>query len=121
MFATVAEKLYGDDAWGLVQELAASLATCSNEEFGYVAFAEDTPVAIGRLFARAGSVFAGLYSGGTLPTFRRRGFYRSLIAVRAKDALALGKTYLTVDALPTSRPILERLGFMRLTDSWPCS
>jgi hypothetical protein len=25
-----------------------------------------------------------------------------------------------VDALPTSRPTLERLGFERITDTWPC-
>jgi hypothetical protein len=28
---------------------------------------------------------------------------------------------LLVDALPTSRPILEKLGFVRLTDTWPCT
>ena len=35
--------------------------------------------------------------------------------------MELGARYLSVDALPTSRPILERLGFVRLTDSWPCT
>jgi len=33
---------------------------------------------------------------------------------------ASGAKYLLVDALPTSRPILERLGFQHLTDTWAC-
>ena len=28
--------------------------------------------------------------------------------------------YTITAALPTSRPILERLGFVRLTETWPC-
>jgi hypothetical protein len=65
-------------------------------------------------------LFAGLYGGGTLKTHRRRGFYRALVAARAQDARELGARYLLVDALPTSRPILERMGFQRITDTWPC-
>jgi hypothetical protein len=42
------------------------------------------------------------------------------VAARARDARAFGARYLIVDALPTSRPILERLGFQWLTDTWPC-
>ncbi len=33
---------------------------------------------------------------------------------------SLGARYLQVDALPTSRPVLERLGFQWLTDTYPC-
>ena len=44
-----------------------------------------------------------------------------MVAARARDAVRLGAEYLIVDALPTSRPILERLGFVHLTDTWPCT
>jgi len=42
------------------------------------------------------------------------------LAARARDAIALGAKFLLVDALPTSRPILERLGFEQLAQTWPC-
>jgi hypothetical protein len=48
--------------------------------------------------------------GGT----RRRppqGWYRAVVAARARDAVARVLRYLLVDALPTSLPILARLGF----------
>ena len=77
-------------------------------------------VSVGRLETHPDGMFAGLYGGGTLASHRGRGFYRAMVAARARDAIELGARYLMVDALPTSRPILERLGFVRLTDSWPC-
>ena len=80
----------------------------------------DTPVSVARLLSAAGSHFGGLYGGGTIESHRGRGFYRKLIAARARDALHVGARYLIVDALPTSRPILEALGFEHLTDTWPC-
>jgi hypothetical protein len=87
---------------------------------GYIAYADDQPVSIGRLYTHPDSIFGGLYGGGTLAAFRGRGFYRALVAARARDAIAAGAAYLIVDALPTSRPILQKLGFQWLTDTWPC-
>ena len=55
--------------------------------------------------------FAGLYGGGTDPVWRGRGVYRAVVAARAAEARARSVRYLTVDALETSRPILQRLGF----------
>jgi GNAT superfamily N-acetyltransferase len=55
--------------------------------------------------------FAGLWGGGTLPQWRGRGIFRALVAHRARLAAARGIRYLQVDAMPMSRPILERLGF----------
>jgi GNAT superfamily N-acetyltransferase len=46
---------------------------------------------------------------------RGRGIHRSLVHARAREALRLGYTYLTVDAMETSRPILESLGFVPMT------
>ena len=63
--------------------------------------------------------FADLWGGGTLPEYRRRGVYGALVSVRAAEARQCGVQYLTVDALPTSQPILERIGFERLTTTTP--
>jgi GNAT superfamily N-acetyltransferase len=67
----------------------------------------------------AGSGFATLWGGGTLPAWRGRGIYRALVAERAKRARQRGFRYLQVDASDDSRPILERLGFVSVTTSTP--
>ena len=51
-------------------------------------------------------------AGVTLPAFRGRGLYRSLLAARCKLARANGATLaLTKGRVETSAPILERAGF----------
>jgi GNAT superfamily N-acetyltransferase len=64
-------------------------------------------------------LFAGLWGGSTTPAWRGRGVYRALVARRAQLAGARGYRYLQVDALETSRPILQRLGFVAITDTTP--
>ena len=81
----------------------------------FVAYAGGKPVSAGRLELPTGRAFASLWGGGTAPEFRERGIYRALVAARSKVAREHGFRYLTVDALPTSRPILQRLGFAPLT------
>ncbi|HTP55015.1 MAG TPA: GNAT family N-acetyltransferase [Thermoplasmata archaeon] len=85
----------------------------------FVAYAEKGPVASGRIELAPSRSFAGLYGGGTAPEYRHRGIYRDLVAVRAEYAAALSYRYVTVDAQETSRPILERLGFVPLTTTRP--
>lgn len=120
VFRQLAEAIFAKDYTFTATELAAALAAGSTQHRGYIAYAGDIPVSVGRLYTHPQSWFAGLYGGGTLPAWRGQGHYRALIAARARDAVALGARYLQVDALPTSRPILERLGFQWLTDTWPC-
>ena len=84
-----------------------------------VACVDGAPVSGGRVDLEPGKDFAGLFGGVTLPEFRRRGLYRATVAERARIAREHGYRWLTVDALPTSRPILERLGFRRLTTTTP--
>ena len=55
----------------------------------------------------------------TLPEFRGRGLYRATVAKRAELARDSGYRWLYSDALPTSRPILERLGFVAITTTTP--
>jgi GNAT superfamily N-acetyltransferase len=81
----------------------------------FVAYVEGIPVASGRLEQLPRRSFAGLWGGGTSPEYRHRGVYRSLVAARAAVARDSGYRYLTVDAQESSRPILERLGFVPLT------
>ena len=51
----------------------------------------------------------------TFPGFHGRGLYGATVARRAEPASECGYRFLYVDALPTSRPILEQLGFVKLT------
>lgn len=87
----------------------------------YVAYCNDIPVGASRCVFHPDSVFAGLWGGAVLPEYRSRGIYRSMIRRRAQDAQVFGARYLQVDALPTSRPILERLGFKTLSVTHPCT
>jgi hypothetical protein len=84
-----------------------------------IAVAGETPIAAGRVVFHPGTDFASLWGGGTLPAWRRRGVFRSLVAQRASLASARGFRYLQVDASPESRPILRRLGFVELATTTP--
>lgn len=119
-FRTVLVDVFGEANDATIAALADALASGSREHLGYVAYADDEPASVGRLYTHPQSAFGGLYGGSTRAKFRGRGLYRALVAARARDAMELGAKYLLVDALPTSRPILERLGFAHLTDTWPC-
>ena len=76
-------------------------------------------VSAARMELVPGTRFAGLWGGGTVEGWRGRGIYRALVAHRARAAVARGYRYLQVDAMATSRPILERLGFEPMTTTQP--
>jgi GNAT superfamily N-acetyltransferase len=84
-----------------------------------VAWAGAVPVSSGRVTFLHGSEFAGLWGGGTLPGWRGRGIFKTLVAHRARLAAERGFTYLQVDATDDSRPILHRAGFTELTTTTP--
>lgn len=119
-FRLVAEEVFAKHYDFTIAELANALRAGSTQHRAYVAYGDGEPVAVGRLYTNPASCFGMLVGGGTRPRFRGQGLYRALIAARAADAAAAGATHLLVDALPTSRPILESLGFQWLTDTWPC-
>ncbi|CAM3330225.1 N-acetyltransferase domain-containing protein [Stackebrandtia soli] len=112
-------RVFGDDGGRLRRQLW----TQWHEDRASVAFvlalAGDEPVSAARVefYDRAG--FAGLWGGGTVQHWRGRGVYRALVAHRARLAVERGIDYLQVDALPTSEPILRRLGFVRLATTTP--
>ncbi len=104
---------FGEEAYRNSAEYAEILR--APDQALFVAYAEGVPVASGRVELPLHRAFAGLYGGGTVPGFRQRGIYRALVGARGALARRLGYRYLTVDARESSRPILERLGFLPLT------
>ncbi|HNX31392.1 MAG TPA: hypothetical protein PKM35_07280 [Holophaga sp.] len=85
----------------------------------YLAFADGFPVAHARITFHDRSRFAGLWGGSTLMEYRCRGFYTALLAVRVQEARRRGVEFLTIDASPMSRPIVEKHGFRFLTETQP--
>ncbi|NHC15616.1 GNAT family N-acetyltransferase [Motilibacter deserti] len=112
--------VWGEDHRWLVDAVLAERAADPGSLRMHVAEADDgTVVAAAWVRLHAGSPFASLWGGSTRPGWRRRGVYRSLVALRAREALAAGARWVTVDASPDSRPVLERLGFVPVTATTP--
>jgi ribosomal protein S18 acetylase RimI-like enzyme len=66
-----------------------------------------------------GTDFASLWGGSTLPEWRRQGLYRALLLHRARKAADRGYRYIRVDASEDSRPILQRVGLLRVATTTP--
>ena len=118
-YVAVHDQVFGGDHSAAGRALVRALDREPPRELGVVCFAAEGPVAAGRIEFNDRSDFASIWGGGTLPHWRGRGIYRATVAARARLACERGYRYLQVDALPTSRPILERLGFVQLTATTP--
>jgi ribosomal protein S18 acetylase RimI-like enzyme len=106
--------------WGwLADDLIRRISTTGEEIAVLVAEAERDVVSAGWIVFHAGTEFASLWGGSTLPQWRGRGIYRALVAARATLALARGVKFLQVDASDESAPILRRLGFHAVTTTTP--
>jgi GNAT superfamily N-acetyltransferase len=116
---SVHEQVFGGDHSDLGRTFLAGLASRPGSAAAVVAMAGSDAIAAGRMEFHAGTEFASLWGGGTLPAWRGRGIFRALVAYRATLASARGFRYLQVDALPPSRPILKRLGFVELATTTP--
>ncbi|MFJ4366382.1 GNAT family N-acetyltransferase [Streptomyces chartreusis] len=119
LVAQVHERAFGTDGSRLRHQLLARLTADADTVVAVVALAGDTPVSAARMELVPGTRFAGLWGGGTVEGWRGRGIYRALVAHRARAAVDRGYRYLQVDAMSSSRPILERLGFEPLTTTTP--
>jgi GNAT superfamily N-acetyltransferase len=119
MLAVQAE-VWGEDYTSLGERLARDLREHPALLSVYAAYADDRPVSSAWLYTNPGSRFAGLWGGATLPAYRGRGIYTALVAVRAQEAIARGVQFLTIDASPMSRPIVQKLGFHFMTMTFPC-
>lgn len=111
--------VWSEDRSWLGEALAAEVAADPDGITIVVAQAGETVVSAGWIRYVPGTDFAGLWGGSTLEAWRRKGIYRALVAHRARLAVARGYRYLQVDASDNSRPILERLGFVPLTETVP--
>jgi GNAT superfamily N-acetyltransferase len=78
----------------------------------WLAYLDGEPVAWGS--AIAGSRGLYLSGGATLPEARGHGCYRALVRARWDEAVARDTPGLVVGAQETSRPILERCGFVKV-------
>jgi GNAT superfamily N-acetyltransferase len=112
-FVAVTSAAFGRDNRSRTTGYVASLADPTIELF--VAYRDGRPAAAGRLDLPEGRVFASMWAGSTVPEQRGRGLYRALVGRRADEARRRGYRFLTTDARDTSRPILERVGFVALT------
>jgi hypothetical protein len=111
--------IWREDGGRLADRLEAELGHAPDELAIVIAEADRAVVCAGWVRFEAGSDFATLWGGGTLPGWRGRGIYRSIVAHRAELAGRRGYRYLEVDASADSRPILERLGFVAVTTTTP--
>jgi GNAT superfamily N-acetyltransferase len=116
----VKRQVWDQDYADLGRYLARTMTDHPERMSVYVAYVDQEPACAGRIEFPAGSRFASLWGGATLEDYRGRGLYTSLLAVRAQEAKARGLEFLTVDASPMSRPILEKHGFEMIAYSYPC-
>lgn len=86
----------------------------------YVAYVDNVPASCAWLTWYKPSQFAGLWGGATLSQYRKQGLYSALVAARLQEAKQKGIRFTTVDAMPSSRPILEKIGFRSIGYSYPC-
>jgi hypothetical protein len=114
--------LFGEGHAALARLLRAEEAADPEHVRSVVVVDEETGHVVGHGILRLekGTDFAGLWAGKVHPDHRGRGLYRAMTALRAQWAIAAGHGVCRVDALPTSRPILERMGMVQVTTTTPC-
>jgi GNAT superfamily N-acetyltransferase len=121
-FLSLEEAIWGEQADTSRSFLRTALESRFQGDRAFIAYSGEKPIGFGRVTVSEGSQFAGLWTGSVLPEFRRRGVYRALLAARIQHARGFDSVrYFRVDALPTSRPILERYGFTRVGSTWPAN
>ncbi|MBF9233523.1 GNAT family N-acetyltransferase [Microvirga alba] len=115
--AAVNGAVYGDaDSAGRLADMIAREKQSDPDSLSiYAAYVDGNPVSVGWMRHKRGDAFGGLFGGSTLMEWRGKGVYSALVAARAREALARGCRWLTVDCSPMSLPILERRGFQRLS------
>lgn len=118
--AIVHEGVWQEEFAVLHERLANDLQQDPDHICVYAAYIDGFPASSAWVYFHEGSHFASLWGGSTLPAYRKRGLYSALLSVRAQEAYRRGVRFLTVDASPMSRPILQSFGFQWLTTIYPC-
>jgi predicted GNAT family acetyltransferase len=108
------------------KELTSHYNFLKNQKFSqpesikiYVIYQQGQPVSSAWVTFNEGSEFAGIWGGSTLKAFRGQGLYSALLHTRILDAQKQGVKFLTIDASPMSRPIVEKHGFQLLSTTTP--
>ena len=117
---TIEETVWGEDFSWLSDFLGHTLRYHPAQMSVYVAYADAVPASAAWIYYPASSRFASLWGGSTLDGYRGQGLYTALLAVRVQEALSRHVEFLTVDASAMSRPILEKFGFVKIAESYPC-
>lgn len=118
-FVSVNDEVFGDANGWIGKMLLADLGRQRTTTAALLAVADRTPVAALRLEFASETDFAVLFSACTLPAWRGRGLFRSLLAHGVFLAADRGFHYLQADAFPDSQPILKRLGCVELGTTTP--
>lgn len=116
----VQDEIWEDNRGWLGAQLIEELRRTPDHLSIYVAYVEGIPVSSAWVRFPARGRFASLWGGSTLASYRGRGLYTSLLAVRVQEARQRGTPFLTIDASPMSRPIVEKHGFQVLTFAHAC-
>lgn len=119
-YAALDALTWPDDHEKYMRELARNFREEPDRQSLWLAYIDGTPACAARIDFPPRSPFASLWGGATLEAYRERGAYTVLLAARAKEAIARGYRFLTIDASPMSRPIVARRGFRLLSISNPC-
>jgi len=116
----IEEAVWGGGFRWLEEYLTSALQNYPSQMSIYVAAVGNVPASAAWIYYPTDSRFASLWGGSTLEAYRSQGLYTALLAVRAQEARSRNVEYLTVDASPMSRPILEKFGFVKLAETFPC-
>ncbi len=111
----------GEDYSDLEKQLQEDLQKRPETLSVYAVYIDGMPVSSAWMYYHPDTQFASLWGGATLPNYRGRGVYSSLLAARVQDAKQRGCHFLTIDASPMSRPIVSKHGFMFLDNTYPCT
>jgi predicted acetyltransferase len=117
---TVETVVWGEDMNWLGDRLRQQLEETPEYVSVYVGYVDGCPASSAWITFHKGSQFAGLWGGSTRVEYRGRGLYTALLAARVQEAQARGVRYLTIDASPMSRPIVEKYGFQAITTATAC-
>jgi ribosomal protein S18 acetylase RimI-like enzyme len=115
----VHDQVFGGDHGAMGRAVLAGLTQQPAPVEAVVAMAGGAAVAAGRVNFHEGTDFASLWGGGTIPAWRGRGVFGSLVSDRAAVARERGFRYLQVGASADSQLILQRLGFLELATTTP--
>jgi hypothetical protein len=119
--AAMESAVWGQDFSWIAEDLIARRAFAGSDitVFAVTDDVSGEVVSAAWILYRPGTDFAYLAGGSTLEPWRKRGIYRALVAVRARQAAARGTRYVMVDASDDSSPVLRRLGFKAVTTTTP--